>query len=119
MEPGRVCHQYSSRPSASVTTSALTVLARALPETNRWRPALRAAGRRTRTSVASIRPSCPLAPTSAPTSANVHSDPAFDGAAALGQQRALSDRPGDRRAGHPEPAGQHIEGDPVALVLEG
>jgi hypothetical protein len=47
-------------------------------------------------------------------------DPALDGAAALGQQRAhLSDRPGDRRAGHPEPAGQDVMGDPVARVHQG
>jgi hypothetical protein len=44
MAPGRVCPQHSSRPSASVITSALTVLARALPETNQCRPALWAAG---------------------------------------------------------------------------
>jgi hypothetical protein len=59
MEPGRVCPQNSSRPSASVITSALTMLARALPETNRCRPARPAAGRRTRTSVASSRPTRP------------------------------------------------------------
>jgi hypothetical protein len=36
--PGRLCPQNSSRPSASVMASALTVSARALPETNRARP---------------------------------------------------------------------------------
>ncbi len=47
-------------------------------------------------------------------------DPAGDGAAALGQQRAdLSDCAGDRRAGDPEPAGQHVVGDPVAQVHQG
>jgi hypothetical protein len=50
----------------------------------------------------------------------VQPDPALHGAAAFGQQRAdLSDRPGDRRAGHPEPAGQHVVGDPVAQVHQG
>jgi hypothetical protein len=44
MEPGRLCPQNSSRPPASVTTNALTVFARALPETNRRRPARPAAG---------------------------------------------------------------------------
>jgi hypothetical protein len=45
----------------------------------------------------------------------VQPEPAFDGAAALGQQPArLPDRPGDRRAGHPKPAGQHVVGDSVA-----
>jgi hypothetical protein len=44
-------------------------------------------------------------------------DAAFDGASPLGQQRAdLPDGPGDRGAGHPEPAGQHVVGDPVAQV---
>ena len=47
-------------------------------------------------------------------------DPAGDGAAALGQQWAhLPDGPGDRRAGHPQPAGQHVMGDPVAQVHQG
>jgi hypothetical protein len=73
MAPGRVCPQNSSRPAASVITSALTVLARALPETNRVRPALWAAGRRTRTSVASSRPTCLLAPKWATTSARLRS----------------------------------------------
>jgi len=63
----------SSRPSASLMTRALTVLARALPETNRWRPARPAAGRRTRTSVALSRPTRPLAPRWATTSASVRS----------------------------------------------
>jgi hypothetical protein len=50
----------------------------------------------------------------------VQPDPALHGAAAFGQQRAdLSDRPGDRRAGHPQPAGQHVVGDPVAQVHQG
>jgi hypothetical protein len=45
-----------------VITNALTVLARALLDTKRCRPARRAAGQRTRTSVAFSRPTCPLAP---------------------------------------------------------
>ena len=39
MESGRLCPQNSSRPSASVMISALIVLARALPETKRFRSA--------------------------------------------------------------------------------
>ncbi len=45
----------------------------AFPETNRWRPARWAAGRRTRTSVASSRPTRPLALRWAITSARVRS----------------------------------------------
>src|SRR5687768_14074356 len=121
MEPGRVCPQNSSRPSASVITSALTVLARALPETNRFRPAWWAAGWRTRTSVASSRPSCPLAPRWATTSASVRSrTPPSTMHSRSPQQRAhLSDGPGDRQAGHPEPAGQYVAGDSVAQVHQG
>ncbi len=74
---------------------------RALPETNRWRPARPAAGRRTHTSVASSRPSCPLVPrVGDDVGSGVQPDSAGDGAAALGQRRAdLADRPGDRGAG--------------------
>ena len=94
---------------------------RALPETNRWRPARPAAGRRTHTSVASSRPSCPLVPrVGDDVGSGVQPDSAGDGAAALGQRRAdLADRPGDRGAGDPEPAGQHVMGDSVAGVHQG
>ena len=46
--------------------------------------------------------------------------PTLYGAAAFGQQRTdLSNRLGDRRAGHPDPAGQHVMGDSVAQMDQG
>ena len=94
-------------------TSALTVLARALPETTE---AGLVGGRAAHPHLGGIQQA------QLPTGAQVddpvglggqpHSPPG--GAVASGQQWAhLADRAGDRRAGDPEPAGQHVVGDPV------
>ncbi|HVB41472.1 MAG TPA: hypothetical protein VNF47_02045 [Streptosporangiaceae bacterium] len=61
------------RPFSSLTTAAFLVFCFILPETNARRPGLFARGRRTRTSVPSIRSSTPWEAAWANTSASVRS----------------------------------------------
>ena len=60
MRPGRNAPAHRVRPCPSVTTVAFFVFIFFLPETNARRPGLPARGRRTWTSVPSIRSSTPL-----------------------------------------------------------
>ena len=59
MRPGRNAPAHRVRPSPSVTTVAFLVFIFFFPETNAFRPGLLARGRRTCTSVPSMRSSTP------------------------------------------------------------
>ena len=61
IRPGRNAPSHSSRPSPSLIAVALTVFCFFLPDTNARRPGRPAAGRRTCTSVPSIRSFTPSA----------------------------------------------------------
>nr|BFD94876.1 hypothetical protein KitaXyl93_62360 [Kitasatospora sp. Xyl93] len=73
-DPARTSPRNRTRPRSSVTTRAFMTFIRVFPGTYRLRPGWLAAGRRTRISVASMIPVCPVAPRCAITSAEAHAE---------------------------------------------